>query len=67
MDCRKDCEIDFLRNELRMSEKKCRQCEYEYVCPYLAMEINQVMYGQAMYGKESNSRRLIAQTYPMSV
>lgn len=30
-----ECDKDFSENKLVLSDEKCRQCEYLYLCPFM--------------------------------
>ena len=40
-----ECDKDFAEKKLELSEEKCGQCEYCYLCPYMARAMNDVVEG----------------------
>lgn len=42
---RDECDKDFAERKLEMSENKCGACQYKYLCPFLAREMDDVVNG----------------------
>ena len=42
---REECEKKFAERKLVMSDEKCRECEYLYLCPFMAQAMDEVVYG----------------------
>ena len=42
---RDECDRDFAEQKLEMSENKCGSCQYKYLCPFLAREMDDVVNG----------------------
>ena len=40
-----ECDKDFAERKLEMSDEKCGQCEYLYVCPFMSQEMNDIVNG----------------------
>ena len=40
-----ECDKDFVEGKLELSDEKCRQCKYFYLCPYMAREMDDVVNG----------------------
>lgn len=40
-----ECDKDFAEKKLELSEEKCGQCEYLYLCPYMARAMEEVIEG----------------------
>lgn len=39
------CDKEFAEKKLELSESKCKECEYFYLCPYILKSYNDVVYG----------------------
>ena len=40
-----ECKVDFDNHNLLMSDEKCGDCPYKYECRYMAMAMDEVVYG----------------------
>ena len=39
------CDKDFAEKRLVLSNEKCKQCEYLYLCPFMFRAMNEVVNG----------------------
>ena len=42
---KEECNKDYDNYNLKMSDEKCKDCEYLYECKYMMDEMNDVVYG----------------------
>ncbi len=40
-----ECDREFSNQELILSDEKCKQCEYLYLCPYMSQAMAEVVNG----------------------
>lgn len=40
-----ECDIEFAERKLELSEEKCGSCQYKYLCPFMAREMDDVVNG----------------------
>lgn len=40
-----ECDKDFAEKKLELSDEKCGQCEYLYLCPYMSKAMDEVVNG----------------------
>ena len=41
-----ECDKDFADRTLELSDAKCKNCEYYYLCPYIFQSYEDVIYGE---------------------
>ena len=40
-----ECSKDFADKKLILSEEKCKECEYFYLCPFMCQAMNEIVNG----------------------
>ena len=40
-----ECNKEFAEGKLIMSDEKCKQCEYLYLCPYMLRAMDEIVNG----------------------
>lgn len=48
------CDKEFAEKKLTLSDEKCKQCEYLYLCPYVYHHMDEVANGDYNKFKENN-------------
>ena len=42
---KEECDKEFTEQKLVLSDEKCKQCEYLYLCPFMAQAMEEVVNG----------------------
>jgi radical SAM protein with 4Fe4S-binding SPASM domain len=44
-----ECDKEFAEKKLELTDEKCNSCQYLYLCPYMAMAMDDVVNGDDGY------------------